>query len=159
MELVPITQAEAKEFVARLHRHNRPPLGSVCQVGVRADDELVGVAIAGRPVARMLQDGYTLEVIRTCTDGTPNANSMLYGAIARAAKALGYRRLITYTLQSEPGTSLKAAGWTPNGTVPVGKWARDSRDGGYQASEHQPDLFGMVKMRPMEPKVRWVKTF
>ncbi len=97
MELVPITQAEAKEFVTRLHRHNRAPVGSVCQVGVQVGDELVGVAIAGRPVARMLQDGYTLEVIRTCTDGTPNANSMLYGAIARAAKALGYRRLITYT--------------------------------------------------------------
>jgi hypothetical protein len=158
LELVPVTQAEAKAFVARLHRHTRPPLGSVFQVGVAVDGELVGVAMCGRPVARMLQDSFTLEVNRTCTDGTPNANSMLYGAAARAAKALGYRRLITYTLESEPGTSLKAVGWTQNGETPADQsWARSSRGGGFQPSEHQPDLFGLVKMRPKEAKRRWIK--
>lgn len=78
-----------------------------------ADDsgETHGVAIVGRPVARGLDDGWTLEVTRTCTDGTKNANSMLYGAAWRAARALGYRRLVTYTLVEESGTSLRAAGW------------------------------------------------
>lgn len=158
LRLVPVTQAEAKAFVAQHHRHNRPPVGSVCQVGVANGVGMVGVAIAGRPVARMLQDGTTLEVVRTCTTGARNANSMLYGAIARAAKALGYERLVTYTLESEPGTSLKASGWIRDGDVPANQsWARASRDGGFQASEHQPDLFGAVKMRPLEGKVRWVK--
>jgi hypothetical protein len=74
-------------------------------------DILRGVAIVGRPVARAYQDGLTLEVNRTATDGTKNANSMLYGAAWRAAKALGYRRLVTYTQEGETGASLKAAGW------------------------------------------------
>jgi hypothetical protein len=81
-------------------------------LGVAIVDTLVGVATVGRPVARHLDDGYTLEVNRTCTlDGTPNVNSMLYGAAWRAAKALGYRRLITYTQEGESGASLRAAGW------------------------------------------------
>lgn len=160
MSLRPVTQREAREFVARLHRHNRPPIASVFQVGVEVDGELVGVAMAELPKARMLMDGWTLEVSRTCTDGTPNANSMLYGACARAAKALGYTRLITYTLESEPGISLKAAGWTEDGTVESGKsWLRLGQKGhDYMPSEQQPDLFGEIKMRPYEAKRRWVKT-
>ena len=156
--LVPVTQLEAKAFVFGHHRHNRPPVGSVCQVGVEVDGVLVGVAIAGHPVARGLMDGFTLEVTRTCTDGTANANSMLYGALSRAAKALGYRRLVTYTLESESGVSLRASCWSLDGVVAAGRsWATVSR-GGFQASEHQPDLFGTVKMRPAEGKTRWVKT-
>jgi hypothetical protein len=94
------------------HRHHQPPVGCKFCLGV-ADgaDVLRGVAIVGRPVARLLDDGSTLEVNRTATDGTSNANSMLYGAAWRAAKALGYRRLITYTQAGEAGSSLRAAGW------------------------------------------------
>ena len=159
LRLVPIAQIEAKAFIAEHHRHSRPPVGSICQVGVKLDGELVGVAMAGRPVAMMLQDGVTLEIIRTCTNGTPNANSKLYGAMVRAAEGLGYKRLITYTLASEPGSSLKAVGWVPVADVPERKesWARASRKGGFSLSEHQPDLFGLVKMRPTEAKVRWEK--
>lgn len=111
VRVVPVSFADACEFVRLWHRHHAPPVGCKFCLGVAQGDDLCGVAIVGRPVARMLQDGLTLEVTRTATDGTPNANSMLYGAAWRAAKALGYRRLITYTQLGETGASLRAAGW------------------------------------------------
>ncbi|MBF6332377.1 XF1762 family protein [Nocardia transvalensis] len=111
LELVPVSFAEARNFVATHHRHHRPPPGHKFSTGVALGDRLVGVAIVGRPVARHLQDGRTLEVTRTATDSTPNANSKLLGAVRRAATALGYRRLITYTQHDESGSSLKAAGY------------------------------------------------
>lgn len=109
LSVVPITIEEANEFVKRFHRHHKPPVGYKFAIGV-ANGELVGVAIIGRPIARMNDDGWTLEVTRTCTDGTKNANSMLYGAAWRVARALGYRRMITYSLPSESGMSLRGAG-------------------------------------------------
>lgn len=111
LELVPVSFRQAQAFIAAHHRHHKPPAGMKFAIGVTAGGELTGVATVGRPVARHLDDGFTLEVNRTCTDGTPNVNSMLYGAAWRAAKALGYRRLITYTQASESGASLRAAGW------------------------------------------------
>jgi hypothetical protein len=103
----------AKEFIAFHHRHNKPPVGWKFGVGLSAGAGLVGVATAGRPVSREIQsrEPFTLEVNRTCTDGTRNANSALYGAVWRAAKALGYTRCITYIQGDEDGASLKAAGW------------------------------------------------
>ena len=111
LKVVPVSFRQACRFIAVHHRHHKPPRGMKFCLGVAADDVLVGVATVGRPVARALDDGYTLEVNRTCTDGTKNANSMLYGAAWQAAKALGYRRLITYTQAGESGASLKAVGW------------------------------------------------
>lgn len=112
LKIVPLSLAEANEFVRRFHRHHKPVPGCKFCCGVADENgEIHGVAIVGRPVARFLDDGWTLEVNRTCTDGTRNANSMLYGACWRAAKAMGYRRLITYTLPEESGASLRAAGW------------------------------------------------
>lgn len=111
LQLVPVTFTEAVHFVAMWHRHNLPPTGHKFSVGVADGDVLVGVAMVGRPVARHFDDGRTLEVNRTCTDETRNANSLLYGACTRAAFALGYRRLITYTQADESGASLRAAGW------------------------------------------------
>jgi hypothetical protein len=111
LRVVPVSFREASVFVAALHRHHRPPRGTKFCLGVADGDQLVGVAMVGRPVARHYDDGLTLEVNRTCTDGTKNANSMLYGAAWRAARALGYRRLITYTQAGESGASLRAAGW------------------------------------------------
>jgi len=111
LEVVPLSLAEANAFVARLHRHHGPTIGHKFSLGVASDGRVVGVAIVGRPVARNFDDGWTLEVNRTCTDGSKNVNSMLYGAAWRAAKALGYRRLITYTQQDESGVSLRAVGW------------------------------------------------
>jgi hypothetical protein len=111
MIIVPVTFRQACQFVARLHRHNKPPRGHKFSIGVVVGDSLVGIAMASRPVARALDDGLTLEVVRTCTDGTQHVNSKLYGAIWRAAKAMGYVRCVTYTQHGEPGTSLRAAGW------------------------------------------------
>jgi hypothetical protein len=127
VNIVPITLREARAFIALLHRHNKPPRGWKFGVGLRAGDDLVGVATAGRPIARALDDGLTIEVNRTCTDGTKNANSMLYGAVWRAAKAMGYRVGITYTQAEESGASLKAAGWTPVEELPArASWAESS---------------------------------
>ena len=112
LHLVPVTFADACGFVAMHHRHHRPPVGHKFSIGVAdADGVLRGVAMIGRPVARGLDDGSVLEVNRTATDGTKNANSMLYGAAWRAAKALGYKTLITYTQDGESGSSLRGAGW------------------------------------------------
>lgn len=111
LAIVPVTHAEANAFVAKHHRHHKPTLGHKFSLAVAEGDDIVGVAIVGRPVARHLDDGWTLEVNRTCTDGAKNANSMLYGAAWRAARALGYRKLITYTQGDESGSSLRAAGW------------------------------------------------
>lgn len=111
MDIVPVTFKEACAFVQQHHRHHPAPVGHKFSIGVSDGDKIVGVAMVGRPVARHFDDGLTLEVNRTCTDGTFNANSMLYGAAWRAAKALGYRRLITYTRSDESGSSLKGAGW------------------------------------------------
>jgi len=112
LHLVPVTFSEATGFVSEWHRHHRPPTGHKFSLGVADDDGVLrGVAMVGRPVARHFDDGLTLEVNRTATDGTGNANSMLYGAAWRASKALGYQRLITYTQAGETGSSLRAAGW------------------------------------------------
>lgn len=109
----PIYLAEANEFVRRFHRHHRPVPGLLFAVAIEEDGRLCGVAIVGRPVARMLDDGASAEVTRCCTDGTRNACSMLYGACRRALLALGYRpdRIFTYTLPEEGGASLRAAGF------------------------------------------------
>lgn len=111
LELVPITFEEACAFIAEYHRHSPAPVGWKFGVGLTDGDKIVGVVIVGRPVARYVDDGWTAEVTRLATDGTPHASSKLYAAAWRAARALGYRRLVTYTLRTEPGTSLRAAGW------------------------------------------------
>lgn len=112
MTLRPITIQAAKEYVLKHHRHNRPPVSGLFALSAEHGGVIVGVVIVGRPVAQALQDGVTVEVTRCCTDGTPHAASFLYGAAKRAAQALGYRRCITYTLQSEAGASLRAVGAT-----------------------------------------------
>lgn len=111
LELVPVAFADACAFVDDLHRHHPSPVGHKFSIGAAEGDVLVGVVMVGRPVARSYDNGQTLEVTRSCTDGTAHVNSMLYGAAWRAAKALGYRRLITYTQEGESGSSLRGAGW------------------------------------------------
>ena len=128
LHIVPVTFEQACEFVALWHRHNQPPNGWRYGMGVAADNELVGVAMVSHPVARHLMNGRTLEVIRTATDGTKNANSMLYGACWQVAKGLGYDRLITYTQHGESGASLRAAGWRVVAErPPTPGWDRPSR--------------------------------
>lgn len=141
LTLQPMTLTEAKVFVTRHHRHHDAPTGGLFAVGVSNGETVCGVAIIGRPVARMLQDGWTAEVTRVCTLGDKNAPSMLYGAAWRAVRALGYRRLITYTLVSEPGTSLKASGWRLVGAAGGGSWSRKNRP--------------RVDTHPLEQKKLW----
>lgn len=124
---VRIKLPDANEFVARLHRHHKPVIGHLFSLGAVLNDELIGVAIVGRPVARMRDDGLTAEVTRLCTDGTRNACSFLYGASARAAFALGFQRIGTYILATESGGTLKAAGWRLIGETKGGSWSRPSR--------------------------------
>lgn len=127
LTLQPITFPEASAFIRRHHRHHIPPQGWKFGIAVNDGDKVVGVVTVGRPVARALDNGLTLEVTRLCTDGTANACSMLYSAAWRAARALGYKRLITYILASERGTSLKAAGWKCVGAAGGGTWDRKDR--------------------------------
>lgn len=127
LTVVPMTLREANTFVERHHRHSVPPRGMKFAIGAADGDEVVGVAIVGRPVARALDDGWTAEVLRVCTLGARNACSMLYAACWRACRAMGYRKLVTYTLKTEPGTSLKAAGWNIVGEVTKRSWDTPSR--------------------------------
>ena len=108
LEITPVDLAEANAFVAEHHRHHLPVPGAKFCIACSENDVVRGVCIVGRPVARMLDNGWTLEVNRCCTDGVRNGCSILYGAAWRAAKALGYRRLITFTLPEEGGASLRA---------------------------------------------------
>ena len=143
LELRPIAFGDACAFISEYHRHHKPPVGHKFSVACYDGNRLCGVATVGRPVSRYLDDGMTLEVNRLCTDGTKNACSLLYSASWRAAKALGYKRIYTYTLQSESGSSLRAAGWTDEGQAGGANWSGDRM--------RQEELFP-------ELKTRWAKT-
>jgi hypothetical protein len=144
LELCPVSLADANDFVANHHRHHKPLSFHKFSVGCASAGSLVGVAIVGRPVSRNLDDGQTLEVSRLCTDGTKNACSMLYNAAWRAAKAIGYKKIITYILDSENGASLKAAGWNKEADVKYQSWDRPGRRRNTDA--------------PICDKQRWSKT-
>lgn len=144
LELQPITIGEAKAFIREHHRHHKPPVGGLFAVAVNDGEKVVGVCVIGRPVARKSCDGYTAEVTRVATDGTRNACSILYGAAWRAARALGYRRLQTFTLPEEGGTSLRASGWTLIGEAGGGSWNSKSRP--------------RVDKHPTQKKFKWQRT-
>lgn len=144
MKIVPITLKTANAFVFNYHRHHKPSVGHKFSIGLNDDDKLIGVAILGRPVARGSDDGFTIEVARLCTNGAKNACSMLYQAAARASKELGYRKIQTYILQIESGTSLKASGWKMEAITAGGHWKHT--DG----KERRTD-------QPTMPKQRWVR--
>jgi hypothetical protein len=127
LRTAPISFENASAFVRLHHRHHTPPRGHKFSIAAFAGDELVGVVIVGRPVSRHRDDGSTLEVTRLCTTGHRNACSFLYGAAARASFALGYRRIGTYILKREPGTSLAAAGWKLIAEVKGRSWDTPTR--------------------------------
>lgn len=153
LELVPVTLAQVRRFVAEHHRHNGPPHMWRFGVGLARDGELVGVGAAATPVARKIAQAEprTIEGIRTCTLGDRNANSRIYGALCRAGAALGYLSAITYTLEGESGASLLASGFTcegPAGTRPDQTWNVASRP------RRELNLFG-EEQTPNLPKLRW----
>lgn len=128
LSIHPISLRDSNAFVEKHHRHHKPVVGAKFSIAVCREKSIVcGVAIVGRPVSRILDDGTTAEVTRVCTDGTRNACSMLYGAARRTARGMGYRRLVTYTLPEEGGTSLRASGFTLTGKAGGGEWSRPSR--------------------------------
>ncbi len=127
LDIVPVSLAEANAFVERYHRHHKAVVGHKFSIGATDGEKIVGVAIVGRPVSRYLDDGLTLEVNRCCTDGTKNACSILYGACWRAARAMGYKKIITYILQSENGASLKASGYKCIGQAGGLRWTGKRR--------------------------------
>lgn len=141
LELVPMALKEANAFVEQYHRHHKPVVGHKFSIGASNGEKVVGVAIVGRPVSRHLDDGWTLEVTRLCTDGTRNACSLLYAAAWRAARAMGYKRMVTYTLESEDGASLRAAGWRCVGQAGGLRWT----------GKRRPE----VDLYPAQMKLRW----
>ncbi|GIG63627.1 hypothetical protein Lfu02_79990 [Longispora fulva] len=144
LHVVPLDLAAANRMVATLHRHHPKVASHRYSIGVIDDQGVIrGAAILSRPAARMTDWHTVVEVSRLVTDGTPNACSMLYGAAARAAKALGFRRVQTFILDTEPGTTLRAAGWVLDGVSPGGSWASPSRPA--------------RDLHPTGPKQRWVK--
>lgn len=153
MEVKPITLREANAYVEAFHRHHGPTVGHKWSHAAYKDGRLCGVAVVGRPTGRYLDDGHTLEVTRLCTDGTRNACSVLYAACARRAKLEGYEKIVTFILQSEPGTSLKAAGWTlESAKAGKPKWNKQR----YADKPVQLSLFPK-KEPPAEYKQRWAK--
>ena len=128
MNITPITQKAARKWINEVHRHLSAPRGDVIRVALEVDGRIVGVGMAGRPVARHLDDGRTLEITRVAVQpGVRNGCSKIYGALRKAATALGWERIITYTLESEPGTSPQAAGFRCEGTAGGGEWNCPSR--------------------------------
>lgn len=130
LTIKPITLKDANTFVAVHHRHNIPTVGHKWSVACYDGERLCGVAICGQPIARGLDDGRTIEARRVCTDGTRNACSFLYGAVARIARDFGYCRIVTYILESETGVSLKASGWVCTEEVCGGGHGRIHQDRG-----------------------------
>jgi hypothetical protein len=141
LTIMPCELADANAFVTLHHRHHAPVRGHKFSIACELGGSIVGVAIVGRPLSRMLDDGLTLEVTRVATNGTPNACSILYGACRRATFALGFKKLVTYTLASEGGSSLRAAGWKVVGEVRGQSWSRPSRP--------------RVDRTPNQNKLRW----
>lgn len=153
LKAVPIELKEANAYVQEHHRHHAPVNRDKFRVACEKDGQIVGVIQVGNPVSRMLCDGYTLEVVRCCTDGTPNVCSFLYSRASRIAKELGYKKIITYILQSECGSSLKSSGWhLEDDNCGGGQWKRSDRD-----EDGQLTLFPTKQKYPTEKKQRWSK--
>jgi hypothetical protein len=140
VQAVPIHIKEANAFVVKYHCHSLPTVGGKFAAGAVHDGKLVGVAVAGRPVARPLDNGKTIEVLRVCTDVTPNCCSFLYARVAKIARLFGYMRVITYTLEEESGASLRAVGGIV-GWVAGREWSAPSRPRKSQS------VYGKKKLR------------
>lgn len=153
MKIVPLSLRQANALVGRLHRHHKPARGCRFALGAEHEGELVGAVIVGRPVSRGSDQWSVAEVTRLVTDGSRNACSMLYQAAARTAREMGFEKIQTYILSSEPGTSLKAAGWVHEADTRGGQWEH--------TSARQLYLDGHTRRtdQPTEGKQRWARTF
>lgn len=127
LKAVPLRQKAAKAYINENHRHHKAAHADIFRVACESGGVIVGVVQVGRPVARALDDGKTVEVLRLCTNGQQNVCSFLYSRAARIAKELGYEKIITYILESESGTSLKASGWHKEQNTKGGSWDTPAR--------------------------------
>jgi hypothetical protein len=156
LAVVPVSRDQAYAAIHAWHRHHVPPVGYRYAVGCASGDRLVGVATAGRPVSRHLDDGLTIEVTRVATDGTPNACSLLYGACWRVARAMGYCRVVTYTQAGESGSSLRAAGWLHAATRAARRgWDTPGRRRADEAYVCTDRLLWMVEAEPVKLPTVW----
>ena len=158
MRAIPLKRKEADAYISIHHRHHKPSQGDMYRIGCEDDNgNLVGVIQVGRPVARRLDNGKTLEVIRCCTDGTYNACSFLYSRAARIAKELGYEKIITYILQEEEGVSLKASGWILEDADCGGAAGWNVKSRPREVFDNKYPLFGETRKYPVGKKQRWSK--
>lgn len=156
LKAIPIELKDAQAFINEKHRHHIAAHRDKFRIGCEHNGKLVGVAQVGRPVARGLDDGLTLEVLRLCSDGSKDVCSFLYSRAARIAKELGYKRIITYILSTESGSSLKAAGWQLDAAeVGGGSWSRKSRPRDLKST--QLGIFEERQKYPTEIKQRWIR--
>ena len=157
MIAIPMELKDAQNYINTYHRHHQAAHRDKFRIGAMQDGKLVGVIQVGRPVSRVLDDGKTLEVLRLCSDGTKDVCSFLYSRAARIAKEMGYKKIITYILKSEVGTSLKASGWVLKADNVGGKdWNVPSRP--REVVEAQMSLFPEKPKYPVgEKKQRWEK--
>ena len=152
----PIELKQAQAFINQLHRHHSAAIRDKFRIAAKRGGQIVGVVQCGRPVSRVLDDGYTLEVLRLCTDGGKDVCSFLYSRCARIAKEMGYRKIITYILSTEPGTSLKASGWTlEDDNCGGATWENCTR------TKERPVQLSMIEQKQKYPvgvsKQRWAK--
>lgn len=141
LQLTPVSLSEANAFIKRFHRHHKSVVGHKFSIAASLNNKIVAIVIVGRPVSRYADNGFTLEVTRLCTDGTHNACSILYSAAWRASKAMGYKQLITYTLPSEGGASLRASNFKLIGQCGGGSWNRANRP--------------RIDKHPLQQKLKW----
>ena len=138
MILKPTTLKSANEFLKKYHRHSAPVTGGRFAIMAELNGKIIGVGIAGRPISRHLDNGLTAEITRVCTDGTPNANSFIYGRMKRILQSMGYKKIITYTLASESGASLRAINAKIERTTKAEEWDRKARRRNSQAIYSEP---------------------
>lgn len=161
LQAIPISLKEAQYFIDKYHRHHRSSHRDKYRIAATKNNEIVGVIQVGRPVSRYLDDGKTLEVLRLCTTGEKDVCSFLYSRAARVAKELGYKKIITYILETEAGTSLKASGWKLEAEKVGGKdgWNCQSRP----REIYNQQLSVFLDEKPKYPigtyKQRWSKEF
>lgn len=140
MEIVPVTFKYAKQYIKENHRHNPNIAGCKFAIGLKNNNGICGVAVCGRPVSRYLDDGETLEINRVCTNGEKNACSKLYGACCRVAKEMGYKRVITYTLESEDGASVKASNFICDGEAGGHTLDREKKQGAGHSKRNESEM-------------------
>lgn len=156
IELRPITRDLANDCVRRWHRHHKPVRQRVLSVGAFIEGEIVGAAIVEPAKAEALSKNGVFEVTRlACRGGGATLNghvdgvaSKLLGAAWGAMRAMGCRRMCSYTRLDESGVCYRAAGW-----VAVAFSKGEAWDHGNKADRWLPGLYSPTT--EVVDRVRW----